>query len=112
MLTAHASHARFAEQHRAALRYPVADFHYTALPPAGARFDIQAARKGELQHAVVPFSTDPYGCGAPTLTAKRTERNPYLRSAPYPLSAPEMAGLLKWCGPSLYKGRLPWDPVR
>ena len=96
------------DQHRAALQFPGERFAYIGLPPAGPAFDAAAARKGELKHAVVPFLSDPYGCASPGLTSKRKERNPYLRTAPYTLSAPEIAPLLAWCGPALYSGALPW----
>ncbi|KAG5189225.1 hypothetical protein JKP88DRAFT_206340 [Tribonema minus] len=101
---------RYVNQHAAALRYPARAVSYLGIAPRGARFDTAGATAGEAAHAALPFKTDPYGCGSPVLADKRRDRNPYAREPPYPLTAPEMAELLRWCGPGIYAGALPWDP--
>lgn len=56
-----------------------------------------AAAEGERQNALLPFSSDPYGCTDPVLTAKRRSRNPFRRSNPYLLSCPELYELFTVC---------------
>lgn len=66
------------------------------------------AKNNSVRH----FEKDPYGCHSKELQKKRIERNPFKRKAPYELSCPEIAGLLKWCGPELYpKEKLPWKDL-
>jgi len=101
---------RFVDLHRRAIRFPLLSFRYVGIhPPAGSRFDLEKAARGEREHSMAPFQRDPYGCRAPALAAKRVERNPYHRMAPYPLSTPELRDLLSWCGLGLFRGPLPWD---
>lgn len=101
---------RFASLHRAALRFPVERFNYIGIePPRSSRFDSAKAEKGEKTNSVIPFQTDPYGCSSQFLRQKRLARNPFRRTNPYPLSCPEMRGLLEWCRPEYYPHRLPWS---
>jgi len=89
--------------HREALRFPLSrfEFHYTKQPK-----DITAAQKGETK-TIIAFKNDPYGTTG-DLNKKRTERNPFHRVNPYPISCPEIECLLHHQGPEIYKGELPW----
>lgn len=63
---------------------------------------------------VTLFTHDQHGCGA-ELHAKRTTRDPFSLGAHPAAQCPEMAALMAFCGPGLYKGRpLPWQelPIR
>lgn len=100
---------RFQHLHRGALRIPEAAFVYEGIqPPPGSHFDLTSATEGELTNAVLLFQKDSYGCNDEVLRTKRLGRNPFGRTIPYSLSCPEIIGLLNWCGPELYPGRLPW----
>ena len=101
---------RFETLHAPALRWPSNQFVYVGIdPPASTGFDIDASTKGELENAAKPFESDPYGCHSDILQQKRLDRNPYSRTPPYPLSCPEMAELLKYCGPELFPlDQIPW----
>jgi hypothetical protein len=70
-----------------------------------------AALAGEQEHAVKPYSSDPYGCRG-VLRRKRETRNPQRRSHGYVFAAPELKPLLAFCGRGdgdLFEGTLPWD---
>lgn len=56
------------------------------------------------------FTHDLYGCGS-ELHAKRATRDPFSLGAHPAAYCPEMAALMAYCGPGLYKGRqsLPWQ---
>lgn len=101
---------RFETLHAPALGWPKERFNYIGFdPPASTGFDLKAAEEGESQNAALPFESDPYGCNSPVLQQKRKGRNPYYRTAPYPLSCPDMIELLSYCGPGLFpKEKLPW----
>mmetsp|Transcript_10210 Transcript_10210/g.24535 ORF Transcript_10210/g.24535 Transcript_10210/m.24535 type:complete len:437 (+) Transcript_10210:12-1322(+) len=101
---------RFETLHAHALRWPPDRFSYVGVdPPASTGFDLQRATNGELENAAKPFEQDPYGCHSELLQQKRKDRNPFSRTAPYPLSAPEMKELLGYCGPQLFPDdRVPW----
>ena len=101
---------RFETLHAHALRWPPDRFSYIGVdPPASTGFDLQRATNGELENAAKPFEQDPYGCHSELLQQKRKDRNPFSRTAPYPLSAPEMKELLGYCGPQLFpEDRVPW----
>lgn len=62
---------------------------------------LRRALAGELLNSVEPFRADPYGCQGP-LREKRLSRNPFRRWHGYEQGAPELRGLLGWCGPELY----------
>lgn len=70
--------------------------------------------QGEAQ-TIAAFRHDLYGCGH-ELRAKRAGRDPWHLGPHPPDQCPEMAGLLRFCGPGVYKGRipLPWEaaPLR
>jgi hypothetical protein len=102
---------RFETLHAPALRLPPDRFSYIGVdPPASTGFDFQRASKGEIENAAAPFEKDPYGCHSEVLQQKRKERNPFSRTPPYALSAPEMKDLLGYCGPQLYpEERVPWS---
>lgn len=95
--------ARFQDMHRAAVRYPAPSFSYVGTPAL-----TPSAVDGEAA-AAAAFRTDPYGCTGP-LAAKRAERDPFASGGYSPDRCPAMAGLLEWCGPDLFLGRLPWAP--
>jgi hypothetical protein len=101
---------RFETLHAPALRWPPNDFVYVGVDPSPTTgFDLERATEGERQNAAAPFEKDPYGCHSPVLQQKRKERNPFSRTAPYPLSCPEMKDLLNYCGPDLFPPEhLPW----
>ena len=75
--------------------------------------DLELAMKGE-KSVIEQFKEDPYGhrkgpSGRISVIAqKRIDRNPFNRMAPYKLSCPEIAGLLRHEGPKTYTGPLPW----
>lgn len=102
---------RFKTLHAPALRWPPQQFLYIGVdPPASTGFDLNRASIGESQNAALPFEKDPYGCNTPALKQKRQDRNPFSRTAPYPLSCPEMKELFSYCGPELFpEHELPWD---
>jgi hypothetical protein len=88
---------------RSALRIPEQMLTFVGVnqPP-----DLPTATTGE-RATLAAIKQDPYGCG-PTLQAKRNERNPFHRTAPYPLSCPELRGLLEHTAPTMFTGKLPW----
>ena len=100
--------------HARALRLPAASFRFVGVrPEEGSRFDADSAERGEREAALEPFLRDPYGCaprarGGGPLLAKRQGRDPFARTIPYELSCPELRPLLRWCGPALFNGSLPW----
>jgi hypothetical protein len=104
---------RFETLHTSALQWPASNFHYVGVdPPASTGFNLEESSEGERKNSLEPFQTDPYGCHTDILLQKRKERNPFQRTAPYPLSCPEMRELLKWCGPQLIaKGQVPWGAM-
>mmetsp|Transcript_1624 Transcript_1624/g.2421 ORF Transcript_1624/g.2421 Transcript_1624/m.2421 type:complete len:345 (-) Transcript_1624:40-1074(-) len=104
---------RFETLHAGALQWSVNRFHYVGVdPPASTGFNLKISSEGERKNSLVPFQTDPYGCHTDILQQKRKERNPYQRTAPYPLTCPEMKELLKWCGPDLIsKSQVPWGTM-
>ncbi|KAL6768781.1 hypothetical protein ACKKBF_B16175 [Auxenochlorella protothecoides x Auxenochlorella symbiontica] len=97
--------ARFQDMHRAAVRYPATSFSYVGTPAL-----TPSAVDGEAA-AAAAFRTDPYGCSG-ALAAKRAERDPFAEGGYGPDRCPAMAGLLNWCGPDPFPGRLPWAPRR
>ena len=101
---------RFETLHAPALGWPKDRFSYIGVdPPASTGFNLERATEGELKNAAAPFESDPYGCHSPVLKQKRKDRNPFSRTAPYPLSCPEMKDLLSYCGPEKFPNyRLPW----
>lgn len=90
--------------HRSAIRFPEARFFYSGTPASPTAKE--AAMKGE---AIVraQFQADPYGCIG-SLRRKKLGRDPFHRSVPYPNGCPEIEGLFRYCGASLYSGSLPW----
>jgi hypothetical protein len=101
--------------HREAIHLPVARFEFVGVNNPD---DLQAALEGERRYGVHPFMSDPYGTNpvsalseptAVNLAAKRIARNPFRRHAPYELSCPHLAGLLRHRGPALFAGDLPWS---
>jgi hypothetical protein len=101
---------RFETLHLPALQWPSDRFKYVGYnPPTSTGFDLDASTAGEQKNAAQPFESDPYGCHSDILQAKRKERNPFHRTAPYELSCPEMAELFHHCGPTIIeKEKLPW----
>ena len=101
---------RFTTLHAAALAWPTEKLRYIGIdPPASTGFDLKRATQGEWKNAAAPFENDPYGWHSDVLQQKRKERNPFSRTAPYPLSCPDMQKLLRHCGPELFpKSRVPW----
>jgi hypothetical protein len=101
---------RFETLHAAALQWPSHLLHYVGVdPPSTSGFNLQEATKGEIANAAAPFEADPYGCHSDVLQAKRRERNPFFRTAPYVVSCPDMAQILSFCGPELIsKDQVPW----
>ncbi len=104
---------RFETLHAGALQWPSNRFRYVGVdPPSSTGFNLEESSEGERKNSLVPFQTDPYGCHTDTLQQKRKERNPFQRTAPYPLTCPEMKELLKWCGPDLIsKTQVPWGAL-
>ncbi|CAN1130306.1 Uncharacterized protein C57A10.07 [Linum perenne] len=91
---------RFAQLHRSALRFPESRFFYSGTPASPT--SREAALKGE---ALVrsQFEHDPYGCRG-SLWRKKLGRDPFHRSIPYPNGCPEIKGLFRYCGQTLYPG--------
>lgn len=100
---------RFETLHAPAIRWAASKFSYLGVnPPPNTGFNLEKSRQGELQNSAKPFEDDPYGCGG-VLRKKRLERNPFYRTAPYPLSCPEMQNIFSWCGPDLIPtAMVPW----
>ena len=92
--------------HREALRFPASCFEFHG---ANQPEDVIGAEKGEAK-AITAFEKDRYGTGD-DLGKKRVGRNPFCRESPYPLSCPELEGILRHQGPDLYEGNLPWSPT-
>jgi hypothetical protein len=102
--------ARFVDQHRKAMGFPIENFHYVGLtPPEGSGFDTKVAAAGE-EKVVAAYAADPYGC-THSLADKRELRNPFLRSIPYEEACPELHNLVHWCGPGSFDrmSDLPWS---
>ena len=53
--------------------------------------------------------SDPYECSVNKVT--RRNRNPHRHVPSYFISCVQLRALLVWCGPQLFTGSLPWDPV-
>ena len=109
---------RFVTMHAASLRWPLENFIFIGVDPdASTGFDLAASTQGELENAAKPFESDPYGCHSKVLIEKRKSRDPFHRTAPYPLTCPEMKDILSFCGPELISPeKLPWktpnrDPI-
>jgi len=101
---------RFASLHRVAIRFPLEHFRYIGIePPKASRFDLAKAELGEQRNSVLLFEADPYGCNSPPLLEKRSARNPFRRTNPYPLSCPALRALLDWCAPNVFPHPLPWN---
>lgn len=99
---------RFTDLHRRAIAFPESNFTYIGLRPQHKNFDHNKAQDGE-KAAVNGFAQDMYACSTPALAKKRTSRNPFSRTIPYPLACPEMKELLGWCGPELFdEMKVPW----
>ncbi|KAK9453224.1 hypothetical protein V1511DRAFT_103259 [Dipodascopsis uninucleata] len=97
---------RFENLHRAAIQFPFENFHYVGIDPPGG-----PPLKDERLNALLPFSSDPYGCFNTTLTEKKTQRNPFRRNHPYIETCPELSGLFTYCSKErkLYSYKLPWS---
>jgi hypothetical protein len=95
---------RFAELHRAAIRFPAARFRYVAVnePP-----ELAVAEREEAATRAA-FTADPYGYFK-ALAEKRRSRDPHRRQHGYGISCPELCELLRHRGPELFAGALPWD---
>jgi hypothetical protein len=104
------------ELHRQAIRWNSSTTYF--YDGVNNPVDLAGAIGGELV-ARAAFGVDPYGTGAAVYTppppskpvdlgAKRIERNAFRRTHPYEASCPDVAGLLKYKGPQLYAGPLPW----
>jgi hypothetical protein len=91
--------------HRDALRWPAKRFYYEAV---GEPLDAHSARLSE-DLVSREFAADPYGSMG-DLFAKRASRNPFRRFPPYGESCPELLPLLRFKGPGIFDGSLPWDP--
>lgn len=96
--------SRFADRHRAAIRFPSERFEYVGVNDP---LDLESARRGESEN-IENWAANPYGTDE-FLGEKRNQRNPWSRHYPYVTSCPELAGLLMHRGPSLFAGELPWD---
>lgn len=95
---------RFVRLHRSAIGFPEARFFYSGTPSSpNSR---EAALKGE-ELVRTQFRDDPYGCMG-SLRHKKLGRDPFHRSIPYPRGCPEIEGLFKYCGTTVYPGSLPW----
>jgi hypothetical protein len=89
--------------HRAAVRWPAERFRYEGVndpPRLDENLPFEAMRR-EI------FRLDPYGAG-PEPSEKKAARNPFRRQHGYAQSCAEIADLLRWQGPELYPGPLPW----
>uniref|UniRef100_A0A7N0TPL8 DUF218 domain-containing protein n=1 Tax=Kalanchoe fedtschenkoi TaxID=63787 RepID=A0A7N0TPL8_KALFE len=97
---------RFTHLHRSAIGFPEGRFFYSGTPTL--LMSKSAATKGE---AVVKaqFEQDPYGCFG-SLRRKKSGRDPFHRSIPYPNGCPELKGLFRHCRADLFPGTLPWRP--
>lgn len=100
---------RFVSYHRSAIRFPLENFSYIGMNPDRMLFDLEQAEIGEKKNSLAFFQVDPYGCNSSQLLAKRSARNPFRRTSPYPLSCPDLRGLLEWCKVELYAFALPWN---
>jgi len=94
---------RFISHHATAILYRNIDY-------LGVGPELNAKHGTMEDSGTIPqFAKDPYGC-SPPLSTKRASRNPFEDSHEYAEKCPELADLLKWCGPKLYsKGNLPWN---
>lgn len=102
---------RFGQIHRRAIRFPKSRFEFIGIDPPRTEGMRDSLSARERAVSMGPFSRDPYGCHSGPLQSKRVERNPLLRFRPYPLGCPELSGLFRHCGPSIYRGTLPWDKL-
>eukprot|EP01023_Acetabularia_acetabulum_P060163 TRINITY_DN7230_c0_g2_i1.p1 TRINITY_DN7230_c0_g2~~TRINITY_DN7230_c0_g2_i1.p1 ORF type:complete len:333 (-),score=36.41 TRINITY_DN7230_c0_g2_i1:55-1053(-) len=93
---------RFSELHREAIRFPIENFNYAGTPAL-----TEAAIVGERITMDV-FRKDPYGCSADLLN-KKLLREPFKRALPYLQSCPELQSLIQYCGPQIFRKRLPWQ---
>lgn len=96
--------ARF-QFHRQCIRWPSGQFVYMGPndPP-----ELTQAAAAEAR-SLAAYREDPYS-RSPAFRAKRDARNPFRRTASYPLSCPDVSELFAFEGPGLYAGSLPWMP--
>ncbi len=94
---------RFAELHRAALRWELPFRTLAVNDPIDLKFAATREALTRLQ-----WTADPYGCNPP-LSVKRRERDHFHRVPPYSSSCPALSCLLRHRGPQLFPGPLPWD---
>jgi hypothetical protein len=90
--------------HREALRFPASRFEYVGVndpPELEKNLHFETARRET-------FVADPYGASEEPV-AKRSARNVFRRQHGYAASCPELADLLRYSGPSIYAGPLPWS---
>ncbi len=95
--------ARF-ELYCKALRWPLERFRFEG--PNQTK-DLAGAMEGERRNILEPWAEDPYLQSAQAVR-KKGERNPWKRTAGYEASCPEVRELLRWKGPALFEGPLPW----
>lgn len=89
--------------HVEACRFPRDRYQFVG---ANNPTDLVGAERGEAK-AIDGFLKDPYGTHD-SLLKKRLERNPFRRTTPYSVGAPEMKGLIEHQGPGLFAEKLPW----
>jgi hypothetical protein len=93
---------RFEEVYRAAIGYPKETFRFVGIP-------LSLPSLSTINTSLVQFENDPYGCHHKALIEKRDKRNPFRRRPAYDQSCPQLSALLHYCGPAIYKHRLPWS---
>ncbi len=89
--------------HREAVRWPADRFRYIGVndPP-----ELEKNLPFEEMRREI-FRLDPYG-SSPEPSEKRRARNAFRRQHGYAESCPEIADLIRWQGPQLFDGPLPW----
>ena len=106
---------RFEKAHRTAVVFPKSQFNYRGydMTDAAKAEGIELGANFKLpsdEFSFLAANADPYLCKKNKAT--RQQRNSQRRVPPYFSSCPEIHWLMRYCGPQIFSGALPWRDVK